>query len=442
MLKEGKALEKQLRRLYHLLKIVDPKDNDIQNFWDDSSFMKKLKTICGKFQKPVELLAARTLGHVSRMICFNRDSSSDEMSVDDENLPEQEMHLVKSIPCFFMDDKSYTAEDELAHLGECDDEDICLFTTAIFRRFTINCESTPFFGSEDPDIIGKWLHGLLSNAIHSVVLDSLDMLSDYFNSKIILDCGKDANANSLLAIDSFISAPNPSGFLQHSQAQLNIYPSGWMPPVYSKGPVCSIALRAFQCLCRATSEQHGAFVQLLTSQKRIVKKVKSYLFGSWTEENWKALFPGSKFCDDNDDKPNAFSSGRANFQRMEDGLFCEEESIKEMILRFREVSMKCFRMWLSIPILKGITKFIKRDLIERIAFLLCETASDMLRGEAAKALLNVWAALSSNAHIISHLKRIYVYDFKRYSCISQPLRGRLNAMLVEVLEEEDVMDVL
>ncbi|KAH7823403.1 uncharacterized protein MONOS_4690 [Monocercomonoides exilis] len=441
LLKEKKFLDKPLKRLYHLLKVVDPKDYNIQSFCDDINFMKELKTICGRFQKPIELLAARTLGHVTRIVCFYIGSLSDEVSVDAENLPESTKRLIKSIPCFCEVNKSFTIEDELDHLGECEDEDICLYTIAIFRSMTINCGCTPLIGCEKPDKIGKWLHGLLSNGIHSVILDALDLLRIYFSYNIILDCGEDANTNSLLAIDSFAPAPNLLGIPQQSQSPHSSSSSGWVPPVYSKGPVCSIALSAFQCLCSITREQHRAFVQLLTSEEIIVEKVKSYLFGSWAEESWKAIFRGSKFNDD-DERVNIYSTSGANFQQMVDGLFCEEKSVQEMMMSFRETAVKCFGRWLSVPISQSIQKFFKRDLLSQIAFLLCEATSDTLRDEAAKALLNAWAILSSNAHIVPHLKRIYKYDLKRYACLSQQSRGRLSAMLADACEEEGVMDVL
>ncbi|KAH7829510.1 uncharacterized protein MONOS_3696 [Monocercomonoides exilis] len=137
-----------------------------------------------------------------------------------------------------------------------------------------------------------------------------------------------------------------------------------------------------------------------------------------------------------------FSSGGANFQQMDNGLYCEEKSAKEMILHFREIVVKCFRIWISIPISLGITKFIKRDVLGRIAFLLCETASDTTREEAEKALSSAWANLSSNAHIVPHLKRIDEYDLKQHDCLPQPLRESLTRMLMEVCEEEGVIDIL
>ncbi|KAH7824219.1 uncharacterized protein MONOS_13034 [Monocercomonoides exilis] len=102
---------------------------------------------------------------------------------------------------------------------------------------------------------------------------------------------------------------------------------------------------------------------------------------------------------------------------MVDGLFCEEKSMQEMILSFRETAVKCFGRWMSVPISQGIQKFIERDLLSRMTVLLFDAASDALRDESAKALLNAWAILSSNALIVSHLKRIYKYYLKRYVCL-------------------------
>ncbi|KAH7820308.1 uncharacterized protein MONOS_6282 [Monocercomonoides exilis] len=200
------------------------------------------------------------------------------------------------------------------------------------------------------------------------------MASEHFDSDIVLDRDEDASTNSLLAIELFAPAPNPPDILLQSQSTHSNCSSGWVPSV----------------------EQHRALMQLLMSEERIVEKVKSYLFGSWSEESWKAIFGGSKFSDDNDndERANMYSADGANFQQMADGLFCEEESKQEMMMDCCEIAVKAFGRWPSIPILQGILKFIERDLLSQIAFLLCEAASDTLGDEAAKALLNAWATLS------------------------------------------------
>ncbi|KAH7820376.1 uncharacterized protein MONOS_6249 [Monocercomonoides exilis] len=239
------------------------------------------------------------------------------------------------------------------------------------------------------------------------------MTSEHFDSDIVLDHGEYASTDSLLAVDSFAPAPNPPDILLQSQSPYSNCSSGLVPPAHSKGPVCSIAFCAFQCLCIIAREQHRALMQLLMSEERIVEKVKSHLFGSWNKESWKEIFRGSIFYDVDDERRNMCSFGGANFQRMADGLFCEEKSSKEMMVGFCEIAAKCFQMWLSVPISQDIQKFIEKCLLNRMGVLLYEEASDTLREEAAKALLNAWATLSSNAHIVSHLQRIYRYDLKR-----------------------------
>ncbi|KAH7818226.1 uncharacterized protein MONOS_11961 [Monocercomonoides exilis] len=197
ILAEGMKLEKLMKRLYHLLKIIDPHSSNHYDYKTFISFKKKLKEVCGNLDKPIELLAARVLGYSIRIVCFDGDLTENDFSKDIARLSKPAQHLAMSIPFFHTESMYDIIEDELAELGKCKDEDICLLTLAYLRAVTIDYGATPYIGEYEPAKIGEWLYGLLSNSIPSVIMEALEIVKELSTLKIILDLSDGSNYNSL-----------------------------------------------------------------------------------------------------------------------------------------------------------------------------------------------------------------------------------------------------
>ncbi|KAH7831328.1 uncharacterized protein MONOS_8307 [Monocercomonoides exilis] len=441
MTKEGEKMKRSLKRLYHLSKIVDPRDYAIDDCFSDENFKQKLENDCGSFLKPIELVAARVLGHISRILCFGGGDEENELPLYADNLSESTKLLVKSIPYFSSEDRYETIENELSALGKCNDEDICTFTTACIRPYSVDCGATPLIGCETPAKIWKWLNGYLSNSNISVIADALQLAKSFYSLEIKLKLGKDVKTNNLLAVDSFLPFPYHFISLKSPFEATNCDSSDWIPPAYHRGPICSVAIKAFRCLGRFAESCESVYIQLFTLHDGIVEKVLSYLDSSWTEDEWKAIFTGSKFF--GADCIDIYSSGGANFQKMADGLFCEEESIKQMISKFQTAAVKCVGFWLSKQVYEVITRITKKDLLRQIASLMCNATRDKLRSESMATLLYAYASLSSGANVRPlHRNKSNEQNFNREEnkCLPQPLRGKLLAVLAEACEEEGVID--
>ncbi|KAH7831233.1 uncharacterized protein MONOS_16746 [Monocercomonoides exilis] len=348
--------------------------------------------------------------------------------------------LAKSISLFSEEERYEDIDYELGHLCEQDDEDICLNTIAYYRYQTVKYGGTPIIGEERHAFVGNWLFNLLSNKYHSVVIETIKMTKKLSSLRVYLIFGKTVKKNNILALDSFLPDPNAFNSKQASAGLPKCNSSDWIPPVYSRGAICCMAFQAFECLCRLSAKHIYAFVHILTCQDRIVEKVFCYLFGSWTEEEWKAIFPGSRFLDAS--CPDIYSSGGANFQHMIDGLYCEEQSVQKMISKFQMCAIMFIRCFLVKQTYESITRCMKRDVMRRIASLFCDTTNDKLRLEAAKALLDGWVCVSLEAQIRPLREDVDEEDIENYSCLPQPLRGELKAMLAEACEEEGVIDTL
>lgn len=172
-----------------------------------------------------------------------------------------------------------------------------------------------------------------------------------------------------------------------------------------------------------------------------MENVLSYLDSSWTEDEWKATFAWSEFF--GTDCIDIYSSGGANFQKMEDGLFCEEENIKQMISKFQTADVIFVGFWLSKQVYEVITRIAKKDLLRQIASLMCNATRDKLRSESMATLLYPYASLSSSAKVRQlHRNKSNGQNCKieENKCLPQPLRGKLLAVLVEACEEEGVID--
>eukprot|EP00770_Monocercomonoides_exilis_P004187 MONOS_4168.1-p1 / transcript=MONOS_4168.1 / gene=MONOS_4168 / organism=Monocercomonoides_exilis_PA203 / gene_product=unspecified product / transcript_product=unspecified product / location=Mono_scaffold00107:25946-27897(+) / protein_length=600 / sequence_SO=supercontig / SO=protein_coding / is_pseudo=false len=438
--KEVGEIEPQMRKLYHLLKLLKSGLYGLFNDLQDAKMIEKLIDNCGNFQSPREVLTARVLGGISRILCLSYDFDEEEYEMDMGNLSEPAKRLAKSIPLFSGEERYKTIDDELVALGECDDEDICLNTIAYYRYLSIDNGCTPVIGEYSCALIGKWLYSLLSHSIHSVIIETLKTVKKLSSLKVYLKLGKTVKTNNVLTLDSFIPNPNASNTKQASVGSSKFNSSDWVPPVYSHGAICSVALKAFHCLCRLSAKHVSAFAHILTCQDRIVEKVFFYLFGSWTEEEWKAIFPGSRFLEES--CCDIYSSGGANFQHMIDGQYCEELSVRKMISKFQMCAIMFIRCWFVRQSYEAVNRCMKRDVMRRIASLLCYSDSDKMKLEAAKALLNGWACLSSNAHMrkLTVKKRIVFLEYSE--CLSHPLRKELIAKLAEACEEEGVIDML
>ncbi|KAH7817255.1 uncharacterized protein MONOS_3719 [Monocercomonoides exilis] len=402
--------------------------------------IEKLKTICGRIQSPREVLTARVLGGMSRLLCLSHCREGGMHRMDMENLSESAKRLVKSMSLFTGEERCNTVDDELADLCDCDDEDTCLNTIAYYRFASIDSGATPYIGEALRALVGKWLYGLLSNKIHSVILETLKMTTRLSALKVYLKLGDTVKTNSILTLDSFIPDPNAFNSKPASIESSKCNFSDWIPPIYSRGAICSIALKAFECLCVLSTQHANAYAHVFTCQERIMEKIFCYLFGSWNEEEWKAIFPGSKFFGAN--CSDIYSSGGANFQRMIDGQYCEEKSIQKMIKKFQTCAVMFIRSWLEKQTNESISRCLKRDVMRRIAFLLCDSDNDKMKLEAAKVLLNGWACSSSDARIRPLQVNVYEEDARNYSCLSQSLCRELKAMLAEACEEEGVIDMM
>ncbi|KAH7816821.1 uncharacterized protein MONOS_1593 [Monocercomonoides exilis] len=271
-------------------------------------------------------------------------------------------------------------------------------------------------------------------------MEALEIAEKLSSFKISMKLNNDVDENSLLTIDSFIPVPNPNDSSQTFPEPPNGNSSCWTPPVYLHGPVCSIAIKAFECLQSLASYQRKAFDYLFQNMDNVVQKALGYLLGNWTEDDWKAIFSGSKFFDASCD--DIYSSGEANFQQMADGLFCEEESIKAMITKFQLCAVKCVSSWLERQTRESITRCTERDVMRRIASLLCETTNDQLKLSASDALIGGWARSFPAARTQSLFRKAMGYDTMGDKCLPQPFRGELTAMMNDVCEEEGVIDVL
>ncbi|KAH7824895.1 uncharacterized protein MONOS_9097 [Monocercomonoides exilis] len=439
MRKEVSELEPQLRRLYHLQKSFKPRFSGFSDYWQDREITKKLEQRSAKFGSPCEVLAARVLVGMGTNFC-PRNLNAEHFQKEKGNISESAMRLANFISMQSSDERIFSIEDELAHLNECDDEDICLNTISFYKNATVNYGATPFIGEYANALIGKWLHGLLSNSIHSVIVEALKMVKKLSSLKVYMKFGKAVQTNNILTLNSFI--PDPSAF---NSAQASIGSSTcnspeWIPPVYSRGAVCSIALKAFECLCRLSADHVSAFAHVFTCQDRIVEKALCYLFGSWSEDEWKAIFPGSRFLDGG--CTDIYSSGCANFQHMIDGLYCEEKSIEKMISKFQLCTVTLIKIGLVKQSSETIVRCMRGDVMRRIASLLCNTTNEKLRVVAAKTLLDGWACLSSSAHIRPIEVRVREVYPKSYECLPEQLRGELKVILADACEEEGVIDVL
>ncbi|KAH7820049.1 uncharacterized protein MONOS_7576 [Monocercomonoides exilis] len=422
------------------MKLIKPKLLDFSLGYQDDEMIEKLKNICGTIQSPREELATRVLGGMSRLLCLSSNYEEGMCEMDMENLSESAKRLVKSMSLFTGEERCDTAEDELVDLYDCDDEDICLNTIAYYRFISIDSGATPYIGEALCALVGKWLHGLLSKKIHSVIIETLKMTTKLSALKVYLKLGDTVKTSSILTLDSFVPDPNAFNFKPGSIESSKCNFSDWIPPIYSRGAICSIALKAFECLCMLSTQHVNAYAHIFTCQERIMEKVFCYLFGSWTEEEWKAIFPGSKFFGAN--CSDIYSSGGANFQRMIDGLFCEEKSIQKMIKKFQICAVMFIRCWLEKQTNESISRCMRGDIMRRIAFLLCDSDNDKMKLEASKALLNGWACLSSSARIRPLHVNVYREDARNYSCLPQSLRRELKAILAEACEEEGVIDML
>eukprot|EP00770_Monocercomonoides_exilis_P005921 MONOS_5893.1-p1 / transcript=MONOS_5893.1 / gene=MONOS_5893 / organism=Monocercomonoides_exilis_PA203 / gene_product=unspecified product / transcript_product=unspecified product / location=Mono_scaffold00177:88993-90929(+) / protein_length=595 / sequence_SO=supercontig / SO=protein_coding / is_pseudo=false len=438
--KEIGELEPLLIRFYHLLKIAKHQSYIFFYAWDERDIINKLKDSFGAIESPREVLTARVLGEISQILCLSGDLEEEEYEMDMGNLSEPAKRLAKSISLFSGEERYETIDEELVALGECDDEDICLNTIAYYRYLSVDNGATPFIGECTCVLVGKWLYYLLSNSIHSVIVEALKMTKKLSSLRVYLKLGNTVKTNTILTLDSFIPDPNAFNSRQASVGLPKCNSSDWIPPVCSRGAICCMALQAFECLCRLSADHVLAFAHILTCQNRIVEKVFCYLFGSWTEEEWKAIFPGSRFLDAS--CPDIYSSGGANFQHMIDGLYCEEQSVQKMISKFQMCAIMFIRCWLAKQAYESITRCMKRDVMRRIASLFCDTTNDKLKLEAAKALLDGWVCVSSMARIRPLQVNVGKEEVRNYTCLPRSLRGELKAMLAEACEEEGVIDML
>eukprot|EP00770_Monocercomonoides_exilis_P005370 MONOS_5342.1-p1 / transcript=MONOS_5342.1 / gene=MONOS_5342 / organism=Monocercomonoides_exilis_PA203 / gene_product=unspecified product / transcript_product=unspecified product / location=Mono_scaffold00154:43976-45962(-) / protein_length=542 / sequence_SO=supercontig / SO=protein_coding / is_pseudo=false len=362
LMKEGKEQERLLRRFYHLLKAADPQSQEISGLFGYANNLEKLQESCKYFCGPVELMKLRVIGYMSRISCLGIYFEECGIPAFVEKLPDPAKLIAKSIPEYSSMDRAKKIEKELFHLGECDDEDICMFTMAYYRFLSVDNGATPIIGGYRLAYVWKWMNSLLSNRIPSVIIEAL------------------------------------------------------------------------QIIRRLSS------LRVRMNQNRIMEKVMSYLLGNWSEDERKAIFPGSKFLGAN--CADVFSSGGVNFQQMSDGLYCEEESFQKMIARFQLCAVLIVKNWLARQLSDSINGVMKRNVMGKIASLLCCTANEHLRLEATKAIISGWSAISINAHIRPICKKRGEEVIHSYKCLDEPVRKELKEMLMEVCEEEGVIDSL
>ncbi|KAH7826261.1 uncharacterized protein MONOS_5342 [Monocercomonoides exilis] len=439
LMKEGKEQERLLRRFYHLLKAADPQSQEISGLFGYANNLEKLQESCKYFCGPVELMKLRVIGYMSRISCLGIYFEECGIPAFVEKLPDPAKLIAKSIPEYSSMDRAKKIEKELFHLGECDDEDICMFTMAYYRFLSVDNGATPIIGGYRLAYVWKWMNSLLSNRIPSVIIEALQIIRRLSSLRVRMKFENDIKTNSLLTLNSFVPLPALNESSQMAHSLLNPCSSDWIPRVFARGSICSIAILAFECLQKLSSNHLEAFNYLL-SQNRIMEKVMSYLLGNWSEDERKAIFPGSKFLGAN--CADVFSSGGVNFQQMSDGLYCEEESFQKMIARFQLCAVLIVKNWLARQLSDSINGVMKRNVMGKIASLLCCTANEHLRLEATKAIISGWSAISINAHIRPICKKRGEEVIHSYKCLDEPVRKELKEMLMEVCEEEGVIDSL